>query len=528
MSEMIASYINGFSTAYFIRQSAVIVLMFMIGCLILLGINKGRLSLYEMLLCFPVGISAYSLSVFVLLVLGIPFNRISIGCMLLAIVIVSLTGIRKYTVNALNERGYYGICLITLLFIAAVSVSGLLPVSVSNDSMYYYSMYPHAIAHFGALRMQFNVFLTDVGQTSAILNTLPFVFGYNEGFGVQWFLNINTLLIVVYGLYDASSTVMKRKESCIVTTLMTGILLVSMPYLIMSKWVMSNGYFMCFVFICTYTAWKYGRSAAGGKDGIYGNKAVLAVLFPMMALLRMEGCIIALVLVLCLATLKGYTGRELFMIFLLPVLTVSVLYDVRIFVIMSIDAPYTFLTRTKAFIQIVAIVTVSGYVLFLRENVINRYLFILIPAGLIFVNGVLFLMNGTLYLENMKTFAANVSNQSGWGLFPMLVIGIYVMCLIAGNGKDDKELKENEPSSVFCDEDKHLAAGTAFWDLSFVSYILTALAVSFAREDALVENVADSGNRVMLQVTLIAFFAVAQHLIALIGENTKTDDKSRS
>ena len=63
----------------FMILGAVIVLVFMIGCLILLWIDKGRLSLYEMLLCFPVGISAYSLSVFVLLVLGIPFNRISIG-----------------------------------------------------------------------------------------------------------------------------------------------------------------------------------------------------------------------------------------------------------------------------------------------------------------------------------------------------------------------------------------------------------------------------------------------------------------
>ena len=244
----------------------------------------------------------------------------------------------------------------------------------------------------------------------------------------------------------------------------------------------------------------------------------------MMALMRMEGCIIALVLVLCLATLKGYSGRELFVIFLLPIFAVSVLYDVRIFVIMNIDAPYTFLTKTKALIQIAAIVTVSGYVLFLREKVINRYLFILIPAGLVCINGVLFMMNGTLYLENMMTFTANISNQSGWGLFPMLVIGIYVMCLIAGNGKDVKELKENVTGTACYDGDRRSAADTAFWDLCFVSYILTAIAVSFAREDALVENVADSGNRVMLQVTLIAFFAVAQHLIALVVDGRKKDN----
>lgn len=517
MSEMIASYISGMSTGYFIRQIVVIVLMFIIGCLILLRINKGKLSVYEILLGFPAGISAYSLSVFILLVLGIPFNRISIGCMLLAIVIFSLTGLRKYKyINSINRIKSL-ICLITLLFIAAVSVSGLLPVSVSNDSMYYYSMYPHAISYFGALRMQFNVFLTDVGQTSAILNTLPFVFGYNEGFGVQWFLNINTLFIIVYGLYDVSVTVMKRTEAYITTALMTGILVVSMPYLIMSRWVMSNGYFMCFMFICIYTAWKYGRSCADDKSGLYGDKAVLAILFPMMALLRMEGCIIALVMVLCLATLKGYTGRELFMIFLLPLLTVSVLYSVRIFAIMNIDAPYTFLTKTKAFIQIAAIVFVSAYVLFFRGKIIDKYMYILIPAGLLCINGVLFMMNKTLYFENIMTFTANISNQSGWGLFPMLIIGIYVMCLIAGYGKGAKTPEESDAVTPVDDKNKKYVSGMAFWDLCFVSYILTALAVSFAREDALVENVADSGNRVMLQVTLLAFFAVSEHVIGLVG-----------
>ncbi len=525
MSEMISSYISGYSTAFFLRQCAVIILMFAIGSLILLRINKGRISLYELLLAFPTGISAYSLSVFILLVAGIPFNRISVGCILLAIVIICFAGAGKYAYIRNLKQVKPMVCLITLLCITAVSVSGLLPVGVSNDSLYYYSMYPHAITHFGVLRTQFNVFLTDVGQTSAILNTLPFLFGYNEGFGVQWFLNINTLLIVIYGLYDSALTVMERKEACMTTAVLTGILVFTMPYLVMTRWVMSNGYFMSFVFICMYTAWRYGNLKENGNSNSCGNRAVLAVLFPMMALMRMEGCIVALIMVLCLASLKGYEGRELFVIFLLPILVVSVLYDVRIFEMMNIDAPYTFLSKSKALIQIAAIIIVSGYVLFIRGKSFlklnegsrlsawlegNRYLYALIPVGLVCINVILSMMNKTLYSENMKTFAANVSNQSGWGLFPMLIIGIYVMCFIAGSGKGLKDTVSN-------------ASGMAFWDLCFVSYILTAIAVSFARDDALVENVADSGNRVMLQVILIAFYAVSMHLIALAGNKAETD-----
>ena len=57
-----------------------------------------------------------------------------------------------------------------------------------------------------------------------------------------------------------------------------------------------------------------------------------------------------------------------------------------------------------------------------------------------------------------------------------------------------------------------------YWDLCFACYLLAALAVCFAREDALRESIGDSGNRVLMQGTLIAFFALADHIIdAYIG-----------
>ena len=58
-------------------------------------------------------------------------------------------------------------------------------------------------------------------------------------------------------------------------------------------------------------------------------------------------------------------------------------------------------------------------------------------------------------------------------------------------------------------------------------YLLTAIAVSFARDDALRESIADSGNRVMLQVTLLAFFASAMRVISLTGnDGTAENDKN--
>jgi hypothetical protein len=296
----------------------------------------------------------------------------------------------------------------------------------------------------------------------------------------------------------------------------------------------------------------------------------------MMAFMRMEGCIVALVLVLCFSTLKTYTNRQLFTAFILPVFVFSLLYDIRIFGIMKIIAPYTFLTKTKAAIQLAALLGVGVYLLFIRGAVTDRLFInirILIPAGLVMINVLLFLYDRTLYVENMKAFAANISHQSGWGLFPMLIIGIYVMCAVvswhgrttggtekaadrttegteqAADGTtggteqaadrttggteqsaDRKPRVDTEnPEGISGKEtapagrDDHTVRnnrgkGLGYEDLCFIAYLLTALAVSFARDDALRESIGDSGNRVLLQGTLLAYYAAAMHVIRLLHE----------
>ena len=525
MSDMIAAYIGTMSAGFFIKQVLAIFLLFLFGCLINLGLCKGEAKLTEVLLGFPVGISVYSLVSFLLLVSGISFNVFSItgicsAVALICIIVLAVSG----TKNEVISVKYAVVCLITVLCIAVISTSGLLSVSISNDSLYYYDMYPHAITVNEGLRMQFNVFLTDVGQTSAILNTLPFMYGFNEGFGIQTFMNINTLFIVIYALYGQAKVRCGRKTAVAATAMLTAFLICSMPYIVMAKWAMSNGYFMNYMFICVYMAFCYapvkGDAAAGAEGEVTGLSAgrgvIMGILFVMMSLLRMEGCIIALILVLCFSVFP-YTNRQLFMYFILPVFAVSVLYDIRIFILMKIDAPYTFLTPKKALIQIAAIAVVSVYILFMRGRMLkifDRYMGIVLPAGLILVNMLLFVRDRALFMENAKAFALNFSNQSGWGLFPMLIIGVYLMCVVVSFGRPEDKGDKTISESI-------VRSGFAYWDLCFVSYMLTAIAVSFARDDALRESIADSGNRVMLQVTLIAFFAAAVHVIGIIGIKSK-------
>lgn len=562
MNEMIASYLNSAAGGNFVCQVVTIFAMFLFGCLIVFALSEGRMSAFEIMLSFPVGISVYSLACFIMLIMHVSLNSVSVTGTLSVIAVLCVVYIKMRALTVKLSRKTMIIFIITLLCIAVISTSGLLPVSISNDSLYYYSMYPSAMTHYGELRKQFNVFLTDVGQTSAILNTLPFMYGFNEGFGIQWFMNINTLLIVVYALKEKCRVYMNGKRAWTAALIMAGVLVTSMPYVIMSRWAMSNGYFMCFMFICVYTALRYGgqdRADLGDhaetKDRT-GQLFIQGILFTMMAFLRMEGCIVALIILLCISSLRNYTDRQLFCSFLLPVFILSVMYDIRIFYFMKIDAPYTFLTKTKALIQLAAILVVGVYLVLVRGKLADRYnkmtdIRILVPVGLILINAVLFLYNKTLYVENMKAFAANISNQSGWGLFPMLIIGIYVMCAVvswhgrspggagqaAARNTGDTEQSIDRKSCVDTENhdeksgketastgrDDHMVQnnickGLGYEDLCFIAYLLTALAVSFARDDALRESIGDSGNRVLLQGTLLAFYAAAMHVVRLLHE----------
>ncbi len=505
MSDMIASYLGKMSPGFFMSQTFVILVLVFFGFTVNTCLCRGKVTLLEVLLAFPVGISLYSLVALALLMTGEPFNRVSVTgiCALIAVGCVIAMG--RMGDDSVYTGGLPGkqimIYLITTLCIAVISTSGIISICVSNDSLYYYWMYPRALVEYGFLRPQFDVFLTDVGQTSATLNTLPFMYGFNEGFGIQTFLGINTLFIVVYALYNRAKDKLSGKKAVTVTVLFAALLISTQPVIIMLKWMMSNGYFMCFMFISAYTVYTYSflRPDAGTEGDMRGRLGILSILMLQMSMLRMEGIMVALVLVVCFTSLR-YKNTELFMAFLLPFFIFALAYAFWIFVICNVDAPYTFLTPKKAMLQLAAIAAVSLYILAFRGrsfDIVGRHLRLLLPAALIGANGLLFLLNKTLYLENMSAFLKNISNRSGWGLFPMYVIACYVLVFIV-NFKE----KIDRPFMTF-------------WDMCFVCYFLAALAVCFAREGALRESIGDSGNRVLMQGTLIAFFAAADHIIGL-------------
>ena len=128
------------------------------------------------LAAFPVGAGAFAVTAYVMLVVGIPYN---------ACTVISAAVLETAAAVILRRKSFAeyikGDCLkhmitaaVIVLLVAAFATSGLAPVSISNDTMYYFKRYPESIVYYGALRDQFDAFLTDTGFTCAAMTRMVY------------------------------------------------------------------------------------------------------------------------------------------------------------------------------------------------------------------------------------------------------------------------------------------------------------------------------------------------------------------
>ena len=137
-----------------------------------LRLLKDRIdTVRELLLSFPLGLSIYSTAGFLLLVSGVGFNMrgiLVLYVLLLAAVFILRNKEKRPSDTVLTIAGFMAAAVLS-----AIACSGILSQYVTNDSVYYYSMYPSILVKDGVLSPALDKFLTDVGQTTAIVQSLP-------------------------------------------------------------------------------------------------------------------------------------------------------------------------------------------------------------------------------------------------------------------------------------------------------------------------------------------------------------------
>lgn len=520
MIEILGQISNRISNLYFTKQVVVILALFLIGLICtstLLSISlekNNKAALFAVLLAYPFGLSVFVLSGLLCLICNIKYTvsniLIVMGIFLILLGILSFffgknnknTLEKKVGGLFLNNRKIYALSIIAVIVIAVISTSGVISIGFSNDSMYYYSAYPHEIVKGGYLTFKFDTFLTDAGQGTAVINTLPFLFGFNESFGIQNFFNINFCIFFIYVLFEEAVKYFDRKKSIAISCLALLLMLTSLPFVIISKWILANVYFMELMFICLYINYRF---LTAESDGIL---VIRTVLILMLSFVRIEGALFSGFLVLCYMMLKNVKIKDI-VCMTLPVAIMQAMYFIRIYATMTILAPYTFMSKEKAFIAVFFNVAVMIYGLFLSLNIklFERFKTILSPVNVTFValagvNVLLFIADRHLFMSNVISFIKNATGSSGWGFFPAVVIAFIILV---------------PKVKIECN----------YFDFFWLGFLLITFAACFARGDELRVSLYDSGNRVLLQIVPFVIFAFAYRFINAFNVLNKLHQKEQ-
>lgn len=503
--ELVLEYLSERSAVFFLRQCLVIMLIFIFGAIICDLIIKGEVMwIRRCLLAFPVGLSAFVVTAYAMLVAGIPYTAVSVTSAVLLITALALfKNRRSYSPSLIRQsRVHMLIALAAAASVSVIAVSGLAPISVSNDTMYYFRRYPDAIVYYRGLRDQFDFFLTDTGLGVVCIDTLPALFGFGESFGIREMMHIDFVAFFGICVYERASLSITRKSSAAAAALIiTALLAVSTPFYILGHWALANMYFMEMFFMAAYTL------TGEGHEEFYAG-ALITVAF---SLFRIEGALFVVWLAVCTATFSGLFKKTAVCI-LLPLTLLFGCYCFKIYTAFSIlDNNYTFLTPQKA-VLLVGLIAGAGIALyFILPSLSARlgrrlvYLYILLMAA---GNLLMLIRDRELYIGNLRAFYANLFRQSGWGMFPYLVI-TSVLLLLA------EWLITRKMRPV------RLSGPDHFNITLVVGFLLITLAASYGRGDVLSEEVGDSGNRVLLQVVPLIVMTLASLYMTTFGSDTE-------
>ena len=504
---LVTEYLSGLSGLYYIRQCLVITALFVFGAVLTdLMTYKEQSWIRRSVLAFPAGLSAFVITAYAMLVAGIPYNTVTVCIVIVIETAVAVYLNRKSYAERLKSNGKHMLITMAVVFaVVLVACSGLAPVAISNDTMYYFKRYPDSIVFFGSLRDQFDCWLTDTGLGVVSIDTLPALFGFGETFGLREFFHINFIVFFGICVFERAKKDLNGRNALIATALITGVLAVSTPFVLLGHWALANMYFMEMFFIAAYTG-------VDAKENI----GIRSLLLLSLSLLRIEGTLFVVWLILCISAYAGI-GKKLALRTVLPMMAMFGLYCLKIFTQYNLlDNIYLFLTPQKAILLVGVIAACGIYLYFIVDKLpesVRRYLPCLYLCAAVLGNVLMLIRNSELYIGNLKTFYSNLFGQSGWGIMPHFAIAMFVLLIAEYLIRFRKNKTTPGTSDRF---NMTIVAG----------FILITIAASYGRGDALSGYVGDSGNRVLLQVVPLVVLMYAELTLGLLNSR-KTESIQR-
>ncbi|MCR5302037.1 MAG: hypothetical protein K6E49_06315 [Lachnospiraceae bacterium] len=509
LQSFVTAYLKELTGAYYIKQVAVILVLFLLGAVftdLLLGPEEVRIK--RAVIAFPAGISVFVITAYVMLICGISYNTLTVSLVIAAEFAAALIAGRRKFPGYIKEKGVKRmlpfICFAAVL--AMIATSGIAPVSVTNDTMYYFKRYPDCIVYYNGLRDQFDFFLTDTGLGVISLDTLPALFGFGYSFGIREFFHIDFLIFFGICVFERADTFLKKKSHALAAAIITtAFLAFSTPFVILGHWALANMYFMEMFFMAAYIATDYTD----------GGRMITPLLLLAMSLFRIEGTIFAVWLILCISLFTDLSKR-LVLFALIPMAVLFGGYCLKIFTqFYVLDNVYLFMSPQKSAVLVAFIVAAGIYLWFVfpaLRSKFGKYLPSVYLLALLAGNLLLFVSDSAHYTGNLSAFCSNLFKQSGWGMLPYFIIAMTV--LLAAEALISR-IRSRRPGDI-----SQVPDVTKKYDMVLtVGFILIVLAASFGRGDVLSQAVGDSGNRVLLQVVPLLVMTYAELFLAYIARD---------
>lgn len=437
----------------------------------------------KLALAYPAGVFVWMCASIICLLVGIPYNAYVMGTVL----VVGNIGLVILLKDLFDIETFIRDCGLFLV-LALILSSGLARNIVGNDTTFYNENYGYWLVEEGGLGENLLVSMTATGLATPSLCSYFKMWNVDNIYLAQ---NIFRCVFVLF-FYKAIEMVCTSKKKRILAVIGTLLLVSSPAYSLVGSWIISNSFMMFEMLMLAVFLYDLAQDK---KEYLWLTMLVTFVV----SFTRVEGAMISLFMVVCALVLNIQKRYINFII--LPSIVGQTVYQLLCMKFMK-DVPNELFVSTQSVVILIAfmvLVFVLVQVLDLKcFQAIKRKLgFIIVAIGVLGTAG-LCVLDYEKYAYNLKMTLTNITylgKTGSWGMMPLL----FAVCIFLIIRKLHYE---------------------QYWDTMWIAYFVLILAICWSRESVLRVSLADSGNRILIQILPIFVMALMVHVDKLfLGEN---------
>lgn len=479
--------IDKIASSFQFKQILASIILFMIGYCIVAMICPFATELSKLILSMPMGIALWGLSSVTLLILRIPYTKVTsfAGFVILVVVLLLLNRSRFSSIRGINLLQ----ALMMVSILANVFSTGYPRYTGTSDTYYCVYAYGRLIASAGKLSVNtVGNLLETTGIMPALMSSFAVFCGF-ETIQVMHYILMTSLIagIVVY-LYKVFSNYFTSKYRSMFLSLFLMITATS-PLFLLYDLIISHSWIMVYMFFTVTLAEEVLR--VDNRETRASLICILSLFFSWMTLCRVEAIVTVVFIIVCISYL-GLSRKEI-AICASPAMILAVIFHAENQIMIAVDIanlPYgsVFVTKSILLMMAAVVILMAAYLL-LYEKAWVKYLRIHMPMlliGLLLFASVVFCIKDFERTgDNFKAVFYNLTSISErWYYFPFFAM---VMLIWVVRNK------------------QHFG----YWDMLVLGLNLVFFCMSMGRIQPLRNGWGDSFNRYLLHMTplMLVYFA---------------------